>query len=90
MTVEGAGRRRESHGRGWSRGEINYQDGPGGARQVIAVDSLGFHTVNLSLSPGPFYYSAPYLYTAQSVCIGTSPDTISVSLTVFLSLFFWQ
>lgn len=33
--------------------EINYQYGPGSARQVIAVDSPVCHTVNLSLSPGP-------------------------------------
>lgn len=66
--------------------EINYQYGPGSARQVIAVDSPVCHTVNLSLSPGPFHYSAPYLYTAQSVCIGTCPDTVSVSLPFSLSL----
>lgn len=66
--------------------KINYQDGPGSVRQVIAVDSPVCHIVNLSLSPGPFHYSTPYLYIAQSVCIGTCPDTISVSLSLFLSL----
>lgn len=66
--------------------EINYQYGPGSVRQVIAVDSPVCHTVNLSLSPGPFHYSAPYLYIAQSVCVSTCPDTISVSLSFSLTL----
>lgn len=66
--------------------EINYQDGPGSARQVIAVDSPVCHTVNLSLSPGLFHYSAPYLYTAQYVCIGTCRDTISFSLSLAVEL----
>lgn len=47
----GRGRgRREGEG---GEEEINYQDGPGSARQVIAVDSPVCHTVNLSLSRGP-------------------------------------
>lgn len=80
---------RERERKAWREGgeEINYQYGPGSARQVIAVDSPVCHTVNLSLSPGPFHYSAPYLYTAQSVCVGTCPDTIlSLSLTLTHSL----
>lgn len=70
---------------GWGE-EINYQYGPGSVRQVIAVDSPVCHTVNLSLSPGPFHHSAPYLYTAQSVCVGTCPDTISDSLSLAVEL----
>ncbi len=70
---------------GWGE-EINYQYGPGSARQVIAVDSPVCHTVNLSLSPGPFHYSTPYLYTAQSVYIGTCPNPISLLLSLSLSL----
>lgn len=66
--------------------ERNYQYGPRSAKQVIAVDNPVCHTVNLSLSPGPLQHSAPYLYTAQSVCIGKCTDTISVPLILSLSL----
>lgn len=46
-------------------GGINYQDGPGSAKQVIAVDSPVCHTVNLSLSPGSLLTQAPYLLYTQ-------------------------